>query len=248
MVLASRTAVPPFARQDDTVTDISKMRPMLVEFVGAAGVGKSYLAARVYDELIRRNVPVANLQLIGVRKGSVRNLWTVVEAAFVTLLLKPKRLAMYMRLARRLAKYKIRQRSYKSGHGVYICDAGIFQMLRALYRNSKSRCMTDIADRLFNYVKIPDVVVVVEATIEKIFARRSDRNRSNDSFSHNSVKRDVLLLEDTIRAIKHAQRVPNAKLHMIVIDAEKDDTKAVVQKTVSFVEARLARVQKIESR
>ena len=34
----------------------------------------------------------------------------------------------------------------------------------------------------------------------------------------------------------------------LVIDAEKDDTKAIVQKTVSFVEARLARAQKIESR
>ncbi len=102
--------------------------------------------------------------------------------------------------------------------------------------------MTDIADQLFNYVKVPDVVVVVEATMEKIFARRSERNRPNDRFSRKSVKRDVLLLKDTIMVIKHVQQFPKAKLQMIVIDMEEDDTKAVVEETVGLVEAHVDRV------
>ena len=101
--------------------------------------------------------------------------------------------------------------------------------------------MTDIADQLFKYVNLPDIVVVVEAGMEKIFSRRSDRNRQNDSFSRESVKRDVLLLEDTIMAIKHVQRFLKANTQMIVLDAEKDDTKAAVEKTVNFIQARLDR-------
>lgn len=76
-------------------------------------------------------------------------------------------------------------------------------MLRSLHRNSRSHSMTDIADQLFKYVNLPDIVVVVEAGVEEILVRRSDRNRQNDSFNRESVKRDVLLLEDTIMAIKH---------------------------------------------
>ena len=101
--------------------------------------------------------------------------------------------------------------------------------------------MTDIADQLFKYVNLPDIVVVVEAGVEEILVRRSDRNRRNDSFNRESVKRDVLLLEDTIMAIKHVQRFLKANMQMIVLDVEKDDTKAAVEKTVNFIQARLDR-------
>ena len=101
--------------------------------------------------------------------------------------------------------------------------------------------MTDIADRLFKLVSLPDIVVVVEAGIEKIFARRSNRNRQNNSFSRESVKQDVLLLDDTIMAIKHVQRIPKANTQLIVLDVDEDDVETVVEKAVSFVQARLAR-------
>jgi len=214
---------------------------MLVEFVGASGVGKSFLAARIYDELIQRNVSVAEFQSIRIMRNSVRNSLIVVQTALATLLLKPEKLSMYVGSVKRLARYNIRQRSCESGHDVYICDEGIFQMLRSLYRNSRSHSMTDIADRLFKLVSLPDIVVVVEAGTEKIFARRTDRNRQNDSFSRQSVNQDVLLLKDTIMAIKHIQRFPKTNMQMIVLDLEKDDVETVVEKTVSFVQARLAR-------
>lgn len=176
---------------------------MLIEFVGASGIDKSLLAAKIYNELNQRNISVAKFKFIRIRRDSVRNLLIVVHATLVILLLMPEKLTKYVRSVRRLARYKIRQRSCKSGHAVYICDEGIFQMLRSLHRNSRSHSMTDIADQLFKYVNLPDIVVVVEAGVEEILVRRSDRNRRNDSFNRESVKRDVLLLEDTIMAIKH---------------------------------------------
>lgn len=176
---------------------------MLIEFVGASGIDKSLLAAKIYNELNQRNISVAKFKFIRIRRDSVRNLLIVVHATLVILLLMPEKLTKYVRSVRRLARYKIRQRSCESGHAVYICDEGIFQMLRSLHRNSRSHSMTDIADQLFKYVNLPDIVVVVEAGVEEILVRRSDRNRQNDSFNRESVKRDVLLLEDTIMAIKH---------------------------------------------
>ena len=143
------------------MTDIIETQPILVEFVGAAGVGKSFLAAKIYDELDRRNVSVMNFQLIPIRTNSVRNLLIVMRAAVITFLLNPKTLTLCMRSLKRLARYEIRRHSCESDHDIYICDEGIFQMLRSLHRNSRSHGMPEIADQLFKFVDLPDIVVVV---------------------------------------------------------------------------------------
>jgi len=214
---------------------------VLIEFVGASGVGKSFLAEKILKELKKRNVSVAKFKSIRIRRYSVRNLFKVLHATLLILLLMPEKLKKYVRSVRRLARYKIRQRSCDSSHAVYICDEGVFQMLRTLHRNSRLYNMTDIADQLFKHVKLPDIVVVVEAGVEEIFVRRSDRNRQNDSFNRDSVKRDVLLIEDTIKAIKHAQRFLKGNMQMIILNVEKDDTEAAVENTVNFIQAHLDR-------
>lgn len=96
--------------------------------------------------------------------------------------------------------------------------------------------MEEVADRLAGLVNIPDIVVVIEAAVETVFARRTDRNRPNDEFDWDSVTRDVTMIKDTVRVVRHVQRYSEAGLQFILADVNGADVTSMVEEVANLVE------------
>jgi hypothetical protein len=201
---------------------------VFVEFVGAAGVGKSFLAERVQEELRRRGKAVRSVDSIRWKKGP-KGAWVLAKSAFLAALTRPSTFSRYMESTKRLALYTTRRMSCDGVPGFHIASDGIFHKMRALNRRSERLGMIQIADLLFKYLSPPDVVVIVQATPATVFARRSARGRPRDTFTEDSVRADVLLTTDTVRTVEHVQRyAPN--LRVIGVDLEETGADAVAQR------------------
>jgi hypothetical protein len=204
-------------------------RPILVEFVGASGVGKSYLLARVGEELRQRGAPVHKLDDIRTRKFLPANVLLVLKAAYLVTLTRQRSLRRYPKIVKRLAQDMIRRKAVTSGSsGIYLCSEGPLQRTRALYRGSAGLDMAAIADMLFRHIAPPDVVIAVDATVPTIHSRRVARGRPGDSFSLESVGADVALLEKSIRTVEHVQRNVAPGMQLLREDLDKPDAAPAV--------------------
>jgi hypothetical protein len=195
----------------------------LVEFVGAAGVGKSFLSAKVHAVLEQRNVPVADLESTRIKTFDVRTASTLLHAAALAASIRPKSLHAYARAARGIAKVQLRWDMCRQRPGIYLCDEGLIHRLRGFSRASDRLGMTEIADRLVRHVVVGHVVVVVEASVDKILSRRTARHQPGDEFSRESVAADVDLLQQSIATIVHLQRSTGYGIRMIRVDGENGD-------------------------
>ena len=193
---------------------------LMVEFVGAAGVGKSTLAGAVYDSLTKRGIPANDMEALPVRKFRPGTFVFVLRAAFLAWLIKPKSTRSFATAVKKLARYDIRRRAASGAQGVHICSEGLFHGMRAFHRESRALDMIRIADRLCRYIEPPDVVVVVQASAEIVYARRVARARKNEVFSRVSVEADVRLVEDSVRTIEHVRRRIAPSLNVIRVNVE----------------------------
>jgi hypothetical protein len=193
---------------------------MLVEFVGAAGVGKSFLLARLRESLMRRDVLVTDFKGIRIRRFSVASVSAVFSALWLALLTRPVSCLVYFRNVRTLSAYAIRRRTAISEGSVYLCSEGLFHRIRRFHRSSKGVSMTRIAATLFKFIPPPDVVLVVEASVATIHARRTNRARPGDAFTWKSIHADVQLLADSVRAIENVQE--SIAPHLVVIRVDVD--------------------------
>jgi hypothetical protein len=208
---------------------MSRVRPILVEFVGASGVGKSYLLARVRALLRQRGAQVHDLDAIRTRKLDPASVLLVMKAGYLVRLTRQKSFQREREMVKRLAQDMIRRKAVSSGpSGIYLCSEGPFQRARALYRGSDGLDMAGIADMLFRHIAPPDVVIAVEATVPTIHSRRVARGRRRDSFSLESVAADVALLEESIRAVEHVQRHVAPDMHLLRENLDKPDATAAV--------------------
>lgn len=214
------------------------IRPILVEFVGASGVGKTYLLARVHEVLRQRGAQVHDLDAIRTRKFRPGRALLVLKAAYLVWLTRQESRRHYRLMVKRLAQDMIRRKAVTSGAGgMYLCSEGPFQRTRALYRGSASLDMAGVADLLFRHIAPPDAVIAVEATAPTIHSRRVARGKRGDSFSLESVAADVALLEESMRTIEHVQRhiAPEMQLFRVDLD-EPDATLAVAARLASALE------------
>jgi thymidylate kinase len=199
---------------------------VFVEFVGAAGVGKSFLAERLHDELRKRGLVVRGVDTIRWKKG-LKGLLVLASSAYLAALTQPSTLSRYLESTRRIALYKTRRQSCDGIAGFHIASDGIFHKMRALGRRSRSLDMIQIADRLFRYLAAPDVVIIVQASPATIFARRSARIRPRDEFTLESVRDDVAMTADTIRTVTHVQRQRAGAMQVIEVDLEQTGADSV---------------------
>jgi hypothetical protein len=219
-------------------SSISRVRPILVEFVGASGVGKSYLLARVGEALRQRGAQVHDLDAIRTREFHPASVLLVLKAGYLVKLTRQKSRHHYPAMVKRLAQDMIRRRAVTTGaDGIYLCSEGPFQRARALYRGSADLDMAGIADLLFRHIVPPDVVIAVEAHAPTIYSRRVARGKRVDSFSLESVAADVALLEESIRTIEHVQRHVAPQMHLLRVDLDNPDaTPAVASRLASALE------------
>ena len=224
---------------------------VLVEFVGAAGVGKSFLAVRVRDALVQRHLPATDFRKVSIKKFSLRTIVTVSYAAYLAASIRPKTLRAYVFAVKEIAKLQLRWNTSRRGRGIYLCDEGLIHRLRAFTRNSNGLCMKEIADRLARHVVTGHIVVVVEAGVEKILARRSERRRRGDKFSNESVAADVRLLQDSIATIIHLQQSSQRDIRLIRVNVEGDGCETLAGDIADAAEAawfKVAATMQISSR
>lgn len=208
---------------------------MLVEFIGPAGVGKTFLSGRVLDGLRTRGIDAHNFDLIVIKKTSLRNLLLAVKATYLGLMTRPKSFFLCRHASKVIARYSIRRVLCEEVGGIHITSESLFHRMITLHRNSRSLGIVELADVLYRSNRSPDAVVVVEASPEKIFARRSERNRANDLFSPDSIRADIAIIRDCIEAMEHVQRTLDPQLRVIHVNAESDDGDAIAEDIISVL-------------
>jgi hypothetical protein len=214
----------------------NRVRPILVEFVGASGVGKSYLLARVGEVLRQRGAQVHDLDAIRTRKFHPASVLLVLKAGYLVTLTRQKSRHHYRAMVKRLAQDMIRRRAVTRGaSGIYVCSEGPFQRARALYRGSAGIDMAEIADMLFRHIAPPDAVIAVEATAPTIHSRRVARRKRGDSFSVASVAADVALLKESIRTVEHVRRHVAPDMQLLRVDLDSPDAAVGVASRLASV-------------
>jgi len=220
------------------VATLQSRRPIFVEFVGAAGAGKSFIASELHDELDRRKIGAADLLDSAISKIDIRNYLIFANAFIVASRLAPRDLALHISTVKRLSKLNIRRAAADAASQVVICDEGIFQIIRALYRNSRAHSMVEVASRLRGYVDMPDIVIAVDASADTVFSRRTRRNRTGDRFDRQSVARDVAMIGDTVAAVRHVQTFPEVSMDCLLVDVNESSFQPVIDKIAALIESR----------
>lgn len=208
---------------------------LLIEFVGAAGVGKSTLARKLYHALHLKGMPVSDFEAIAIKRHPF-NVLHIARAIHLALLTRPRAASHLARAAKKIARYSTRQEIVRKAGGIYVCSDGMFHKLRLFYRRSRGLDMNQIAERVFTRISPPDIVVVVEACASTVYSRRLARNRHRDQYTRRSVQADVQLVDDSVKAIIHVQNSVDQKLRLIRVNAEHSDDSAIMERLVDTVE------------
>src|SRR5690606_39225744 len=80
---------------------------MMVEFIGPAGVGKTFLSNRTIEELRKRGDAVGDFNLIEINKLAPRNLALMARGVYLSASTRPKVPFHIMRAARIIVAYNI---------------------------------------------------------------------------------------------------------------------------------------------
>ena len=209
---------------------------MLVEFIGAAGSGKSFLSDRVLDALTARGIVAGNFDRIEIDKVALRNIFLAVRAVYLSAMTRQKTLSRFVRTFTIIASYNIRRELCEPVGGIQITSEGLFHRIITIHRNSKALGMAQLADMLYRKIQPPDLVVVVEASVRTAFARRTARNRANDLFTRESVQADVAIITKAIEVMAHIQQTLHPPMRIVRVNAEKEGGEVAIAEIVASLE------------
>jgi deoxyadenosine/deoxycytidine kinase len=159
------------------------VRPLIVEFTGARGVGKSTLAALVEKKLeeraavsskMKRLPPYGELYLAACR------LPRQLRSTLIFLSWRPVSWDEMRRFSKRFRRYLVYMQHMSRASGIQLLDDGIFQLMLMLYGKTTQKDMSRIAATLRRLTPFPDVVVSVQASQQDIEARRLKRGNARD--------------------------------------------------------------------
>ena len=155
---------------------------LVVEFMGARGVGKSTLVASVREELQRRKLSSETSPIEPVT-GTLEKLLEIpsrfrfrrfLERLQLT---EPADVRLY---ERRFLRYGRRLRASSGDSDLVVMDEGMFQLLMMLVIRTGVEEASEIARELKSLVHFPDAVVFVRALPQTIEARRKLRGNAGD--------------------------------------------------------------------
>jgi hypothetical protein len=208
----------------------------MVEFIGPAGVDKTFLSQRVLEALWAKGIAARSFADFEISVAAPRTIASVVKAACLTVMTKPRSLSLFVRSFRGIFRYSSRRDICDRVAGIHITCEGLFHRNITLHRNSRWVSLIQLADRLFRWVRPPDVVVVVEGDAETVFDRRSARNRAHDVFSPESVRDDLAMLQLSLEAMDHIQRKVYPRLCTIRLWSDEGGVGKNLSRIVSIFE------------
>jgi hypothetical protein len=192
----------------------------LVEFVGAAGVGKSYWVTKVVEGCERRGIEIANMDVIPPRTNPLQ-LWAIaLRSAVLAVALRPNSPSDFLLVCKSLSRLTMVSSSAGGASGVSVCSEGFFQKIRAISRRVKIHDMREIAGMVMATMRPPDIVVVLEARASTIYRQRVARDRDGDRFTMDSVRQDVYKTRESSRAISHIKECLAPSMLAFWVDVE----------------------------
>lgn len=206
---------------------------MMVEFVGAAGAGKSFLSNRVLDALDSRGVAAADFDLVEIDKTAPGNAFLVVRAFWLSLMARQKTLSDFARTSTIIARYNIRRKLCEQAGGIHLTSEGLIHRILTIHRNSRSLTVGQLAELLYRRIQPPDVVVVVEVSAGTAFARRSARNRPNDLFTPDSVRADIEIIAESIEVMEHIKRTLQPSMRVVCVNTEQEGAEDATAEVVA---------------
>lgn len=210
---------------------------MMVEFVGAAGVGKTYLSGRVLEALQARGLVARDFTLINKRRAGAHSLVLLAKAIGLVMQMRLRNPSTFWKSVEVIWKYTLRREVSKQLDGIQVTSEGLFHKIISFYRRSDGLEMNQLADILFRKIEPPDAVVVLEADAETVFARRTDRSRPNDRFSPESVRADIAAVRRTVGAMEHVRSTMNPAMQVLRVSVEEDGGDTAVAAIVAALGA-----------
>jgi hypothetical protein len=209
---------------------------VLVEFLGASGIGKSRLLGKLAEELHNRNIAVRNLDDLSLKKENLRAFRKVLQIAWIALRLRLRNFRVYLKIVRRLARVSLIPRTSSEVAEVFIRSEGVFHILRTIARQSRSKDMYKVASRVFAKAHLPDVIVILEASAQTIYAQRLSRGRPGDAFTLESIETDICTTHESIRVIEEFRRQRHPEIQVIRCNLDQMTTRHTVNLIATIVE------------
>jgi nucleoside-triphosphatase THEP1 len=159
------------------------MNPLVVELLGARGVGKSTLAEFLLSELKTRNLVVERSVSRRIADKVARQLFTLVDRwrfLYSSVAWRPLSRRDARTLRKRYRRLALSALSYSGRSGIYLIDEGVFQLIMELQAKTAQKDAWRIVDRIARLITFPDIVIVVEAAEEVIEERRRLRANPGD--------------------------------------------------------------------
>lgn len=155
----------------------------VVEFVGLRGVGKTTLAGEV-SQTLRELGAACRLEPVGLPRKLALRLESYGRLATGFALVARRRPVSWTELHRCARAYSAvghRLAQCRRKSGVHVIDEGIFQLGARIHLATRDQDLGAICDTLLRRLPPPDLVVVVEASLETVEARRRLRGNTRDA-------------------------------------------------------------------
>lgn len=151
-----------------------------IEFTGIGGVGKSTIVQEVSKTLNEKDIEFNDLTMIK-NKYHLRNLYPILKALYISILMKPKSIKSFLKILKGLSLYNIYSQQEKN-KPISLYDEGVVHKARALKRHSNLKSVNEILFKLNKYIDLPDYLIIIKSSANKIYKRKISRGRINDNY------------------------------------------------------------------
>ena len=181
-------------------------KPIIIEFAGISGTGKTYVASKLNVELIKRNwssIKLSKWEKRGIiTKISFDNLISFFSAIRLLFLLKPKNIRGCFRILRRLFTIISKYKFYYKNPMIYIEDEGLFKKVAVLFHESKVGTRREIVNIFFDVIPFPDIVIFLKANPETIRKRLNNRDGKNKENRKEMIEKRIKNQFSNLQTIK----------------------------------------------
>lgn len=206
---------------------------MVVEFSGMYCVGKTTVARLLTEQLQHAGVVAKPLQIKQIPWSSRLSLPLLIAVIRLYLFIQPnlkkQKLGRFLTIYSFLVKYKYA----KNKSQLWVLDQGAIQSIGALKKFSKNPQALVLSHRIMNNIKLPDVLIRVSASYQKVRTRR--KQRENIGFSERSFERMTksasVLSEDLKRVNATEERIK--VFH--VYNNTPEETQKHIKKIVDYI-------------
>jgi thymidylate kinase len=230
-------------------------RPVIVEFLGLSGAGKSAVSHQVAERLRRRGLPVREPTMALAPPPSRRSLVKrTIKLLHVAreLILHPSGSLRSLKSLRSTRQQSLREllrmgfnwlllSSLMRTHrrSLHLFDQGAFQALWSIGLEGQRGMIRRVGPRLVDTVPAPDVVVVIEADAKVVAHRleaRGGRESRADGWDSIAVVRSMRTMDEVKSILRSRSARPGGPRILRVANGWRDDIQAVADRLAVEIE------------